>query len=248
MRFSFFKRWLRELRRKEKKELFSVGEYWNADINALKHYLHVTDYEFSVFDVPLHYKFERASKSNGYFDMRTIFDDTLTAFCPEKSCTFVDNHDTQPGQSLQSFVLEWFRPLAHALILLRRDGYPCVFYGDYYGMPGDNLPEGRHWLAPMMIARRECSYGPQHDYFDHPDCIGWTREGDDEHPGSGLAVVLTDSSGGEKRMYVGTRHTNTQFRDIMGRFADPVTIGDDGCAVFPVHGGSVSVWRPVGKQ
>ena len=27
----------------------------------------------------------------------------------------------------------WFKPLAYALILLRREGYPCIFYADYYG-------------------------------------------------------------------------------------------------------------------
>lgn len=27
----------------------------------------------------------------------------------------------------------WFKPLAYVLILLRRDGYPCIFYADYFG-------------------------------------------------------------------------------------------------------------------
>ena len=243
MRFSFFKRWLKELRREEQKELFSVGEYWNADINALKDYLSETAYEFSLFDVPLHYKLFRASNSNGNFDLRTLFIDTLTGHCAEKSVTFVDNHDTQYGQQLESFILGWFKPLAYALILLRQEGYPCVFYGDYYGMPRDNIPDGRSWLVPMLHARRLCAYGRQHDYFDDPDLVGWTREGDDEHPGSGLAVVLTDRSGGAKTMYVGDRHKGSKFSDVLGGFPEPVTIGGDGCAVFPVRGGSVSVWR-----
>jgi alpha-amylase len=45
----------------------------------------------------------------------------------------VSNHDTQPLQSLESVVEAWFKPLAYALILLRKDGYPCVFAADYYG-------------------------------------------------------------------------------------------------------------------
>ena len=248
MDFSFFKKWLKGLRREEKEELFSVGEYWNADLHTLKNYLQASSYEFSLFDVPLHYRFCQAATGNGSFDLRTIFDNTLTQFCPLKSVTFVDNHDTQPGQALESFVPAWFKPLAYALILLRQDGYPCVFYGDYYGIPNNNIPEGRHWLVTMMQARRNCAYGQQHDYFDNPDLIGWTREGDDEHIDSGLAVVLTDSHEGAKSMYVGTRHANTQFYDCTGSFADPLTIGDDGCAVFPVHGGSVSVWVPLVRK
>ena len=65
--------------------------------------------------------------------MRTIFDGTLTQDNPTRSVTFVDNHDTQPEQSLESWVPDWFKPIAYALILLRQDGYPCIFYGDYYG-------------------------------------------------------------------------------------------------------------------
>ena len=245
--FSFYKEWLEELRRDEKGELFSVGEYWHSDLHKLKNYLSATTFDFSLFDVPLHYKFCRAATSNGEFDLRTIFDDTLTQDNPVKSVTFVDNHDTQPGQALESFVPAWFKPLAYALILLRQDGYPCVFYGDYFGIPHDNIPEGRKWLEPLLRARRVCAYGKQHDYFDDPDIIGWTREGDDDHVNSGLATVLTDSHGGAKSMYVGVRHANTRFCDCTGGFAETVTIGGDGCAVFPVHGGSVSVWIPKDK-
>jgi len=248
MNFSFYKKWLKGLRREEKGEFFSVGEYWNADLQALKDYLQASAYEFSLFDVPLHYKFCQAATSNGSFDLRTIFDNTLTQHNPIRSVTFVDNHDTQPGQSLESFVPAWFKPLAYALILLRQDGYPCVFYGDYYGIPNNGIPEGRQWLVKMMKARSECAYGLQHDYFDNPDLIGWTREGDDEHISSGLAVVLTDSNEGSKSMYIGTQHANKQFFDCTGGFANPVTINGDGCAVFPVHGGSVSVWVPLAQD
>lgn len=43
----------------------------------------------------------------------------------------MDNHDTQPGQALQSFVDEWFKQSAYAIILLREEGYPCVFMVTY---------------------------------------------------------------------------------------------------------------------
>jgi alpha-amylase len=48
--------------------------------------------------------------------------------------TFVENHDTQPGQAFGSSAIpDNFKTLAYALTLLRKDGYPCVFYADYYG-------------------------------------------------------------------------------------------------------------------
>src|SRR5690242_21568427 len=66
-------------------------------------------------------------------DALPIFDGTLVRGDPMKAVTFVDNHDSQPCQGLESTVEPWFKLLAYALILLRADGYPCVFYPDYYG-------------------------------------------------------------------------------------------------------------------
>ena len=43
------------------------------------------------------------------------------------------------GQALQSFIEDWFKQAAYAIILLRDTGYPCVFYGDYYGIPHDKI-------------------------------------------------------------------------------------------------------------
>ena len=42
-------------------------------------------------------------------------------------------------RSFLRWILDWFKPLAYALILLRKHGLPCVFYGDYYGIPSQNV-------------------------------------------------------------------------------------------------------------
>ena len=122
--------------------------------------------------------------------MRELFQGTLVENDPWHAVTFVDNHDTEPGQSLESFVLSWFKPQAYALILLRIDGLPCVFYGDLYGIPAKNIPAVAE-LPTLMKIRELYAYGEQHDYFDDSDIIGWTRSGIDEFAGSGLAVVLS---------------------------------------------------------
>lgn len=242
MKFSFYNEWLDELRSKYREELFTVGEYWHRDIAALKNYIDTTQGALSLFDVPLHYKFSEISNSYNTFDMRTVFDGTLTQDNPRKSVTFVDNHDTQPGQALESWVQDWFKPAAYALILLRQDGYPCVFYGDYYGIKHSGIPSMREKLLPLLKARKLYAYGKQNDYFDHPNTIGWTREGDEEHEHSGLAVLLTNGSDGEKRMYVGQKFAGMRFYDSTGNMDELVTIEEDGNALFKVKGGSVSVW------
>ena len=61
------------------------------------------------------------------------FDNTLLQARPTHAVTVVDNHDTQPLQALEAPVMSWFKGIAYALILLRDEGYPCVFYPDLYG-------------------------------------------------------------------------------------------------------------------
>ncbi len=78
----------------------------------------------------------------------------------------MDNHDTQPGQALQSYIDEWFKQSAYSIILLREQGYPCIFYGDLYGIEHDNIEPVKD-IQTLIKLRKEKSYGEQHDYFDH---------------------------------------------------------------------------------
>ena len=236
----FYKNWIKTLREETKDELFSVGEYWSGDISKLHRYIQETEAQISLFDVPLHYHLEAASKDENY-DMSKILDGTLIKENSSRAVTFVDNHDTQPGQALQSFVERWFKPAAYSIILLRNEGYPCVFYGDFYGIPHDNI-EPLEELKIIIRLRKEKAYGNQYDYFDNPDYIGWTREGDEEHIKSGLAVVISNAGDGEKRMYVGTKFAGEKFIDSLGICEDEVIIDDDGYGIFKVKGKSASIW------
>ena len=128
--FPFYRDLLKDIRKKTAMDLPAVGEYWSSDPGKLLGYLDAVDNEMSLFDVSLHYNFFNASQAGADFDLRTIFDNTLIKERPQNAVTFVDNHDTQYGQSLQSFVADWFRPHCYALILLRQEGLPCVFYSD----------------------------------------------------------------------------------------------------------------------
>lgn len=236
----FYEKWIQTLREESKKELFAVGEYWSADVNKLHKYITETEGKISLFDVPLHYNFYTASNEPNY-NMSQILDHTLVK---ENSCmavTFVDNHDTQPGQALQSYVQEWFKPIAYSIILLRNEGYPCVFYGDYYGIPHDKIQPDKN-LQTLMIIRKDKSYGLQHEYFDNNNYIGWTQEGDDEHINSGIAVVISNAGDGYKRMYVGNQNIGETYIDGLGNCEEEVTIEEDGCGNFGVKSRSVSVW------
>ncbi len=82
----------------------------------------------------------------------------------------------------------------------------------------------------------------QMDYLDDDHVIGWVRRGDMEHPGSGVAVVLSNGEGGTKRMEMGTTFAGKEFHDALGICQEPVVIGEDGFGEFSAEGRSVSVW------
>lgn len=241
IRFSFFNEWLAEMRSYGKENFFAVGEYWAPDLGKLKNYLDKANHAMKLFDVPLHFNFQKASCSNGQFHMGDIFNNTLVQDESEYAVTFVDNHDTQPGQALQSFVMEWFKPLAYGLILLQEKGLPCVFYGDYYGIPHDNIAPVKG-LDKLLLLRKNYAYGKEHRYFDHHDIVGLTREGISEMEKSGLALLVSDGPGGSKVMYVGESKKGKTYYDYMGYRPEKVVIGEDGRGEFFVEGGSISVW------
>jgi alpha-amylase len=78
----------------------------------------------------------------------------------------VVNHDTQPGQTVETPVEGFFKPLAYSLILLHRDGYPSIFHGDLYSTKGDNPepPCCGDKLADLILARKLFAYGELNDY------------------------------------------------------------------------------------
>jgi alpha-amylase len=246
----FFPQWMDELERHAKKDLFFVGEYWYNDINTLLWYVDAVRGKMSVFDVPLHYNFHQASKSGGNYDMRRILDGTMMQKRPTHAVTFVENHDSQPLQALESVVEPWFKPLAYAIILLRQEGYPCVFHADYYGAEYEDwgkdgnrykifMPSHRWILDKLLYARKHYAYGPQYNYFDHWNTIGWTRLGDKDHP-KAMAVIMSDGSAGSKWMEVGK--PNTKFIDLTEHIKESVYTNEWGWGEFRCLGGSVSVW------
>lgn len=223
-------------------EFYVFGEYWQADYDAKRNYLEAVSYEFDLFDVSLHMNFFEASQQGAQYDLRKIFDNTLMLHNPWNAVTFVDNHDTQKGQALESEIAEWFKPLAYGFILLRESGLPCLFYGDYYGTQGEQAHAGyQALLDALLYVRKNHAYGEQIDYFDHQNCMGWVRLGDDEHP-DGVAVVLSNSEEGWKEMNMGSANAGKIFVDYLNHHEAEVTIDTDGSATFPVNAGSISAW------
>lgn len=249
----FIKEFVEHVQHFSNKPLFIMGEYWNTyNPSKLLKYLDVTGAKIQLFDASLQNNFHKASKAGKDFDMRTIFDNSLVKYCPLFTITLVENHDTQPLQALEAPVETWFKPLAYALILLRIDGIPMVFYPCLYGVSyKDYGKDGNQYdifldkvnaIEQLITARKLFGYGEQHDYMDHPNCVGWTREGMVDFKNSGCAVLLCNGGEGYKTMFIGKHFAGKTFIDFTANRNDEIIININGEAVFKCNGGSVSVW------
>lgn len=237
----FYSWWLTSLRQKTGLELPTVGEYWSNDMGELGKYLQKTGNQFWLFDVPLHFNFFKASRSGNQYPMNKILDGTLIESFPDRAVTFVDNHDTQPSQGLDSWVDGWFKTMAYAIILLRGEGTPCVFWGDLYGIPHDEInavPD----LKLLLQIRKNFASGLLHDYFDHEHIVGFTREGSTAKPHSSLAVIMSNSKGGQKEMNLGKQNAGKKYLDIIYARSPEVTLDENGIGNFSVGDGTISIY------
>ncbi len=255
MKSGFIRDWLDHIRLQTGRELFTIAEYWDYSLEVLLQYLkdqNSDQFRLALFDVPLHMNFFKAGNAQGKFNMAGIFQGTLVERVPTQAVSFVDNHDTQALQSLESPVADWFKPLAYALILLRAEGYPSVFGADYSGAeysgsrsggPIQNIriPKIKDTLDLLLTTRRDYAYGEQRSYFDDQDIIGWTRAGDETHK-QALAVVISDNMAGSKNMEVGASFAGLCFKNIATAALPCITIDADGFGNFPVEAKSFAIW------
>jgi alpha-amylase len=238
IKFAGVGNWVDNLRTDTGKNLFAVGEYLDGNVAELEYYLGAVNHTMSLFDFPLHFRFSDAASANGRYDMGGLLTDTLVSRKPNYAVTFVDNHDTQRS----SVVDDWFKPIAYAVTLTRAQGYPKVFLGDYYGTSDRTISSHQAIIDKLLRARTHSAYGTQHDYLDHHDVIGWTREGIVDIDKSGLATIVSDGNSGTKTMYVGTRNAGEIWVDLTGNVPDQVTIDANGYGTFSVNRKSVSVY------
>ena len=249
----FINEWIDHMNGIAQKKLFFMGEYWNDQkAESLDKYIEVSGGRLQLVDAPLHHNFFRLSTQGKDYDLTKIFENTLVQRKPTLSLTFVSNHDSQPLQQLEKPIAEWCNPLAYALILLREQGIPCIFYPDLYGAEYTGKGnDGKDYhiilkqvkeLPALLMVRKHLAHGNQRDYFDHNNTIGWTREGISEKRNSGCAILLSNGDDGFKYMEIGKRHSGKTFVDCLNNIDTEIIIDKNGGAEFHCRKQSVSVW------
>ncbi|KAG8878825.1 hypothetical protein FRB97_002193 [Tulasnella sp. 331] len=232
---------------------FVVSEFWIDSVESIERYMAILNAPVSMFDVPLHYNFHRASVQGSEYDLRLILKESLVDRRPLDAVTFVDNHDTAIGCSLESWVGREFKLQAYAIILLRPNGHPCVYHADLY----DEVLASK--VQTLMKVRAKWAYGAITDYFkgdDGRNCIGWVRHGDSSiepsrHPDGCVVLcsnadVATRSAPFVKEITVGRNHSSLTWKNIMANDVDAarVTVSSQGRGTFTCPPNGVAVWVP----
>lgn len=125
----------------------------------------------------------------------------------------------------------------YAYILTRANGYPCVFYKDYY-----NYGLGAQ-IKTLMQIRKANAYGSAYEYtsVDDADYYAYSRAGDSTH--KGLMLVLNDGGSARSRGITSPFKSAT-LTDKTGNYSGTITTDANGYGNFPVQARSWSVWVP----
>ncbi len=190
---------------------FVVAEIWSgeSDIDAwLDKANRVTDNQIAAFDFPLRYKLKAVCDTPG-FDLRELTDGgTVMMKRPRHAATFVDNHDMGNDAIVND------KLMAYSFILVH-EGYPCIFWYDYYnnGLARPGTPNG---INALIEAHHKYSGGDSQILHADPDLyimqrIGWK---DDKADQRGLVYVLNNLGNQWSGTSVKTKWTNTRMVPI----------------------------------
>lgn len=154
---------------------------WLADANAW------SDNPVDAFDFPLRYALKDLCDSFGYDLTNLCGGNKLYCARPLSAVTFVDNHDFRGGDTPE---IVSDKLLAYSFILTH-EGYPCVYWKDYfnYGLAMSGTPNG---IDALMGAHNAFAGGPtRHHHVDHSLYI-MQRTGWEEKPG--LVYLLNNDN------------------------------------------------------
>jgi alpha-amylase len=198
---------MRALRGNTSFKPYAVGECWDtertieswlAEVNAW------SDNPVGAFDFPLRWRLRDMCDRYG-FSLRTLAEPGVLVWDnPAQAVTFVENHDVARSEPIINDKL-----LAYAFILTH-EGYPCVFFQDYFnwnlGQPGT-----RTGIAALVQAHERNAGGATQVLYADDDLYLMQRLGTGNQ--SGLVLVLNNGAQWNGTT-VQTRWSNTRFVPI----------------------------------
>lgn len=211
----------------KKLEIFGVGECWAGDefidswLDSVNNW---AKHRIGAFDFPLRYRLKDLC-DNGNFSLRTLAaGGVLMKDRPFEAVTFVDNHDFR-GDGNDEIVND--KLLAYAYILTH-EGYPCVFWKDYYryGLAEPGKPSG---IERLVQVHESYAGGGTNILYVDDTFYAIERTGAGTQPGLLFAL---NNSGGTIRHSVKTSFNGKPLKPLAwrakDRIYDPQTITTNG--------------------
>jgi alpha-amylase len=232
---------------------FVVGEMWSGgdDIGAWIDKVNgLTDNQIMAFDFPLRYQLKDVCDTLNY-DLRNLTrEGAVVMDRPMHAATFVDNHDMGDNAIVND------KLLAYSFILVH-EGYPCVFWYDYYNnsLGRGGTPNG---IDALIDVHHRYAGGDSQILHADPDLYIMQRVGfkseDPKVDQPGLIYVLNNLGDKWSGTSVKTQWPNQKFRPmawdghgLYGAVAHPDerTTDADGNAEFPAPPRGYAVYVPV---
>lgn len=184
---------------------FGVGEYWDSD-SSISNWLHqinsFTDNPVAAFDFPLRGRLKDLCDSYG-FSLKSLQAQgtLLTDGMASAAVTFVENHDIVRLNPVINDKL-----LAYAFILTH-EGYPCVFWLDYFN-EGLGREGEKNGIAALVKVHELYAGGKTEVLYCDDDLYIMQRHGTAEKKGF---VFVLNNTGRWNGRWVNTQWAGTNF-------------------------------------
>ena len=222
---------------------FVVGEYWSGpdEIDTwLNGVSKLTDSQIAAFDFPLRYKLKDLCDTPNY-DLRKLTDgESVSAARPFNAVTFTENHDMGGNEVVNDKMLGYS-------FILTQDGYPCVFWHDYYNCQLAR-PLSPNGIDALIDAHHRHAGGESCILHADPDLYISQRGGNEGQ--TGLVYVLNNLGNQWSGTKVQTKWNNQKFKPVAwdgkdDAHPDERTTDEDGWSEFPAPPRGYCVYAPV---
>jgi alpha-amylase len=189
--------------------IYGVAEFWD-NARAIEIWVELANFSNSnpvdAFDFPLREMLKALCDQYG-FSLRNLATwETVLQKQPQSVVTFVENHDLRDeGRPIANDKL-----LAYSYILAH-EGYPCVFWHDYfnYNLALADTPNG---IAALVKAHEKYAGGSAQTLYLDDDLYIMQRTGYADKPG--LIYVLNNRGDEWQGTWVTTQWQNTAFEPV----------------------------------
>ncbi len=185
---------------------YGVAEFWD-NARAIESWVDLANFSNSnpvdAFDFPLREMLKAMCDQYGFSLRNLAAWDTVLKEQPQWVVTFVENHDLRdPGRPIVNDKL-----LAYSYILTH-EGYPCVFWHDYfnYNLALSGSPNG---IDALVQAHEKYAGGVAETLYLEDNLYIMQRTGYGNNPG--LIYVLNNLGDRWNGAWVNTRWQNTSF-------------------------------------